>query len=167
VEVTTEQVKALRDACGAGIMECRNTLKDTSGDFDKALAILKEKGLAKAEKKGDRATGAGLVEAYIHTAGRVGVLVEVNCETDFVARTDEFKGLCHDIAMQVAAMNPAYVEDAELPAGSEDDPAEVCLLSQPFIKDPSQTIKDLVVATIAKTGENIKVRRFARYELGC
>jgi elongation factor Ts len=167
VEVTTEQIKALRNACGAGIMDCRNTLNDTGGDFDKALAILKEKGLAKAEKKTDRATGSGLVEAYIHTAGRVGVLVEVNCETDFVARTDEFKTLCHDIAMQIAAMNPQYIDTTELPEGSEDDPALVCLLAQPFIKDPSQTIHDLVVATVAKTGENIKVRRFTRFELGC
>ena len=167
MEITTEKVKALRDACGAGIMDCRNTLVDTGGDFDKALAVLKEKGLAKAEKKTGRATGAGLVEAYIHTAGRVGVLVEVNCETDFVARTDEFKELCHDIAMQVAAMNPRCVEETDLPEGAEDDPVEVCLMSQPFIKDPSRTIKDLVVETIAKTGENIKVRRFTRFELGC
>ncbi len=109
VEITTEQIKTLREQSGAGIMDCRNTLITTEGNIDKALAILKEKGLLKAEKKGERATGSGLVEAYIHTAGRIGSIVEVNCETDFVARTDEFKELAHSIAMQVAALNPKYV----------------------------------------------------------
>jgi elongation factor Ts len=166
VEITTEQVKQLREITGAGIMDCRNTLVSTEGDIDKATAILKEKGLLKAEKKGDRTTGSGLVEAYIHTAGRIGALVEVNCETDFVARTDEFKELAHCLAMQVAAMNPSYIDEENLPEGCEDSPEEVCLLSQVFIKDPSKTIKDIVVETIAKTGENIKVRRFTRFELG-
>ena len=166
MEITTEQVKQLREKTGAGIMDCRNTLVSTEGDIDKATAILKEKGLLKAEKKGERATGSGLVEAYIHTAGRIGALVEVNCETDFVARTDEFKELAHCLAMQVAAMNPSYVDEENLPEGCDEVPAEVCLLSQIFIKDPSKTIKDLVVEIIAKTGENIKVRRFTRFELG-
>lgn len=164
MEITTEQVKKLREITGAGIMDCRNTLASTEGDMDKAMEILKEKGLAKAEKKGDRATGSGLVDSYIHTAGRIGAMAEVNCETDFVARTDEFQELCHCIAMQVAAMNPRYV--ADIPEGEEGEPEELCLLSQPYIKDPSKTIKDLVVETIAKTGENIKVRRFTRFELG-
>lgn len=167
MEITTEQIKTLREQSGAGIMDCRNTLMSTEGNMEKALAILKEKGLLKAEKKGERATGSGLVEAYIHTAGRIGSLVEINCETDFVARTDEFKELAHAIAMQVAALSPKYIEDANLPENCDEDPKEVCLLSQLYIKDPSKTIKDLVVEAIAKTGENIRIRRFTRYELGC
>ncbi len=167
VEITTEQIKTLREQSGAGIMDCRNTLISTEGNLEKALVILKEKGLLKAEKKGERATGSGLVEAYIHTAGRIGSIVEVNCETDFVARTDEFKDLAHSIAMQVAALNPKYVAEQDIPQGSDEDPKEVSLLSQMFIKDPSKTINDLIVETIAKTGENIKVRRFTRFELGC
>jgi elongation factor Ts len=167
VEITTEQIKILRDQTGAGIMDCRNTLVNCEGDMDKAVQILKEKGLLKAEKKSERSTGSGLVEAYIHTAGRIGSLVEVNCETDFVARTDEFKDLAHSLAMQVAALNPKYVDEESMPEGSDEDPQEVCLMSQLFIKDPSRSIKDLVVETIAKTGENIKVRRFNRFELGC
>lgn len=166
MEITTDQVKQLREKTGAGIMDCRNTLMNTGGDINKAVEILKEKGLLKAEKKGDRATGSGLVEAYIHTAGRIGALVEVNCETDFVARTGEFKELAHCLAMQVAAMNPLCVDEESMPEGCDDPAEEACLLSQMFIKDPSKTIKDLVVETIAKTGENIKVRRFIRFELG-
>jgi elongation factor Ts len=128
--------------------------------------MLKEKGLIKAQKKSERTTMQGLVEAYIHTAGRIGALVEVNCETDFVARTVEFKCLAHDIAMQVAALAPIYISEEEIPAGAEVDPVEACLLLQPFIKDPTRTIKDIIVETIAKTGENIKIHRFIRYELG-
>ena len=166
MEITTEQIKVLREQSGAGIMDCRNTLVSTEGDMDKALGILKEKGLAKAVKKGDRTTGSGLVDAYIHTAGRIGALAEINCETDFVARTDEFKELAHCISMQVAAMNPRYLDEEDIPEGEEEDPREVCLLSQLYIKDPSKTIKDLIVETIARTGENIKVHRFTRFELG-
>jgi elongation factor Ts len=166
LEITTEMIKELRAQCGAGVMDCRGALVTCQGDMDKALAILKEKGLAKAEKKSARVTMMGLVEAYIHTAGRIGALVEVNCETDFVARTDDFKCLAHDIAMQVAALAPTYVSEEDVPEGIKVDPVEACLLSQPFIKDPTQTIKDCIVATIAKTGENIKVRRFIRFELG-
>jgi elongation factor Ts len=166
LEITTQMVKELREQCGAGIMDCRNALASTKGDVDKALAILKEKGLVKAQKRAERATMQGLVESYIHTAGRIGALVEVNCETDFVARTDDFKSLVHDIAMQVAALAPKYISEEDKPKDDESAPVEVCLLSQPFIKDPTKTIKDLVVDTIAKTGENIKVRRITRYELG-
>jgi elongation factor Ts len=166
LEITTQMIKELREQCGAGVMDCRNALVSTEGDLEKALAMLKEKGLIKAQKKSERATMQGLVEAYIHTAGRIGALVEVNCETDFVARTDEFKCLVHDIAMQVAALSPKYVSEEDIPAGTECDPVEACLLSQPFIKDPTRNIKDIIVETIAKTGENIKVRRFTRYELG-
>jgi elongation factor Ts len=166
LEITTQMIKELREQCGAGIMDCRSALVSTQGDLEKALAILKEKGLAKAQKKSERVTMQGLVEAYIHTAGRIGALIEVNCETDFVARTTEFKCLAHDLAMQVAALAPKYVSAEDVPDGTEVEPVEVCLLSQPFIKDPTRTIKDIIVETIAKTGENIKVRRFIRYELG-
>jgi elongation factor Ts len=158
-------IKELREQCGAGIMDCRNALTSTKGDVEKALAILKEKGLAKAQKKAERSTLQGLVESYIHTAGRIGALVEVNCETDFVARTEDFKNLVHDIAMQVAALAPKYISEENIPKGTEVDPVEACLLSQPFIKDPTKTIKDLIIETISKTGENIKVRRFTRFEL--
>jgi elongation factor Ts len=165
LEITTQMIKELREQCGAGIMDCRGALAATEGDVEKALTILKEKGLVKAQKKSERSTMQGLVDAYIHTAGRIGALVEVNCETDFVARTEEFKCLVHDIAMQVAALAPKYVSEEEIPEGEAADPAEACLLSQPFIKDPTKIIKDIIVETIAKTGENIKVRRFTRYEL--
>jgi elongation factor Ts len=165
LEITTQMIKELREQCGAGIMDCRGALVATGGDIEKALAILKEKGLVKAQKKSERSTMQGLVDSYIHTAGRIGALVEVNCETDFVARTEEFKCLVHDIAMQVAALSPKYISAEEIPEGDAADPAEACLLSQPFIKDPTKTIKDIIIETIAKTGENIKVRRFTRYEL--
>ncbi len=160
-------IKELREQSGAGIMECRTTLVGTQGDREKALAILKEKGLLKAQKKAERATGQGLVEAYIHTAGRIGSMVELNCETDFVARTDEFKELAHCLAMQVAAMAPKYISEEEVPEGADIEPSEACLLLQPYIKDPTRTVKDIIVETIAKVGENIRVRRFNRYELGC
>jgi elongation factor Ts len=166
LEITAQMIKELRAQCGAGVMDCRSALVFTEGDMDKALAILKEKGLAKAEKKAARVTMMGLVESYIHTAGRIGALVEINCETDFVARTDDFKCLAHDIAMQIAALSPIYISEEDVPEGTKVDPVEACLLSQPFIKDPTQSIKDRIVATIAKTGENIKIRRFTRYELG-
>lgn len=165
MEITTQMIKELRAQCGAGIMDCRSALVFTKGDIEKALAVLKEKGLVKAQKKAERVTMQGLVEAYIHTAGRIGALVEINCETDFVARTNDFKCLAHDIAMQVAALAPKYISQEDIPEGTEVDPLEACLLSQPFIKDPTKTVKDLIVELIAKTGENIKVRRFTRYEL--
>lgn len=148
-------------------MECRTTLVGTQGDREKALAILREKGLLKAQKKAERTTGQGLVEAYIHTAGRIGAMVELNCETDFVARTDEFKELAHCLAMQVAAMAPKYVSEEQIPEGADIEPNEACLLLQPYIKDPTRTVKDIIVENIAKVGENIRVRRFNRYELGC
>jgi elongation factor Ts len=166
LEITAEMVKKLRDQCGAGIMDCRNALISCDGNIEKALEVLKEKGLLKAQKKAERATGSGLVECYIHTAGRIGAMVEVNCETDFVARTDEFKELVHDIAMQVAAMAPVCVSKEDNQEGSEPVSDEACLLLQPFIKDNTKTIKDVITETIAKTGENIRVRRFIRYELG-
>ena len=167
MEITTQMIKELREQSGAGIMECRTTLVGTQGDREKALAILREKGLLKAQKKAERTTGQGLVEAYIHTAGRIGAMVELNCETDFVARTDEFKELAHCLAMQVAAMAPKYISEEEVPEGADIEPSEACLLLQPYIKDPTRTVKDIIVETIAKVGENIRVRRFNRYELGC
>jgi elongation factor Ts len=166
LEITTQMIKELREQSGAGIMDCRNTLVGCQGDIEKALGILKEKGLLKAQKKSERTTGQGLIESYIHTAGRIGAIVELNCETDFVARTDEFKALAHCLAMQVAAMAPKYVSEENIPEGTEVEKTEACLLQQPYIKDPTITVKDIIVETIAKVGENIRVRRFNRYELG-
>jgi elongation factor Ts len=166
LEITTQMIKELREQSGAGIMDCRNTLVGCQGDIEKALEILKEKGLLKAQKKAERTTGQGLIEAYIHTAGRIGAIVELNCETDFVARTDEFKGLAHCLAMQVAAMAPKYISEENIPEGTEVEKNEACLLLQPYIKDPTRIVKDIIVETIAKVGENIRVRRFNRYELG-
>jgi elongation factor Ts len=165
LEVTTAMVKELREKSGAGIMDCRSALVACGGDVDKALALLKEKGLLKAQKKADRATGQGLVEAYIHTGGRIGAMIEVNCETDFVARTDEFKSLAHCLAMQVAALDPKYISEEDVPEGTAVDPKEACLLQQQYIRDPGQQVKDIIAGTIAKVGENIRVRRFVRFEL--
>ena len=165
MNISTEMIKELREQCGAGIMECRNALLEVEGDIDKALQILKEKGLLKAEKKSERATAQGLIEAYIHTGGRIGAMVEVNCETDFVARTDEFKELAHNLAMQVAALAPQFIAKEEIPEGADIEPQATCLLLQPYIRDPSQTVRDVIIETIAKVGENIKVSRFARFEL--
>ena len=166
MEITTASVKELREKSGAGIMTCRNALLEAEGDAEKALQILKEKGILKAQKKAERAANQGLIEAYIHTAGRIGALVEVNCETDFVARTDEFKELAHDLAMQVAAVPPQFITQDEAPREDDIDLVTACLLLQPYIKDPTRTVQDLVLETIAKVGENIKISRFARFELG-
>ncbi len=173
VQVTTDAVKALREETGAGIMDCRRALGESDGDVNKAKAILRERGLAAAAKKGERETSQGVVDAYIHGGGRIGALVELNCETDFVARTDEFKQLARHIAMQVAAMNPRFVskEEAKSQLGegeqlSDEEIAAESLLSQPYIRDQSQTIQQLITEIIHKTGENIRIRRFARFELG-
>lgn len=166
MEIPTDMIKKLREQTGAGIMDCRNALMGCGGDIEKALESLKEKGLLKAQKKSERSTSQGLVESYIHTAGRIGAMIELNCETDFVARTDEFKGLAHCLAMQVAALAPKYVSEEEIKEGEDTDPKEACLLAQPYIIDPAVTVKDAITETIAKVGENIRVRRFSRYELG-
>ena len=166
MEISIVIVKELRDQSGAGIMECKKALLQTRGDMDKALQILKEEGLLKAKKKAGRATTQGLIEAYVHTGGRIGAMVEVNCETDFVARTDEFKKLAHHLAMQVAAMPPQFVSKEEAPEGVDIEPEAACLLLQPYIKDPDRTIQDIITETIAEVGENIKIKRFARFELG-
>ena len=147
-------------------MSCRNVLIETNGDLEKALQILKEKGILKAQKKAERAATQGLIEAYIHAGGRLGAMIELNCETDFVARTDEFKELAHNLAMQVAAVPAQFVSIDEVPEGTKLEPQTDCLIMQPFIKDPSKTVQDVIVETIAKVGENIKVARFARFKIG-
>jgi len=164
--VSAETVKKLRDLTGAGMLDCKKALEKTGGELDKAKEILRKRGIAIAEKKAAQETRQGLVEAYIHPDGRLGALVELNCQTDFVARTDGFRALAHELAMQVAATDPQHIAPDELPAGSDGNPEELCLLAQPFIRDPSRTIQDLINDTIAKTGENIRVRRFARFHLG-
>jgi elongation factor Ts len=187
---SAELVKELRARTGAGVIDCRNALAAAGGDLEKAVEILKAKGLASAQKKSGRVVAEGLVEAYIHTGGRVGAMVEVNCETDFVARTDEFKRLARELAMQVTATAPLFVNREEIPAEQLDakraefakdlagKPAaavegkmekwiqEVVLLEQPFIRDESKRVGDLVTETVAKVGENIQVRRFARFKTG-
>ncbi len=166
MEITTQMIKELREQSGSGIMDCRGALLDCEGNMEKALGLLKEKGLLKAQKKAERTTNAGLVEAYIHTAGRIGAMVELNCETDFVARTDEFKELAHCMAMQVAALAPKYISEEEVPEDADVNPEEDCLLLQQYIKDPTRLVKDVITEAIAKLGENIRLRRFNRYELG-
>ncbi len=161
---TTEDIRRLREDTGAGIMDSKRALDDASGDFEKAKLLLRERGLASAAKKSGREANQGLVESYIHAGGRVGSLVEVNCETDFVARTEDFRALAREIAMQVAAMNPRRISSEDpAPDGAGD---EVPLLDQAYIRDQSKTIQDLITESIAKLGENIRVRRFSRYELG-
>ena len=161
--VTREQVKELREITGAGILDCKRALEEVKGDITYAVEVLRERGLAMAEKKTKREARQGLVEAYIHTGGRIGSMVEVNCETDFVAQTDDFRELAHNLAMQVAATDPSYVGSDDLP--EEVDPSQACLLEQPFIKAPEKTVGDIIIETIAKVGENIRVSRFARFEL--
>jgi len=194
--VSASLVKELRERTGAGMMDCKKALTETGGDLEKASEYLREKGLAAAAKKAGRIAAEGRVEAYIHGAGRIGVLVEINCETDFVAKTDEFKNFTKDIAMQIAASKPDFVRREDMPADfiakereilraqalNEGKPEkivekmvdgrlekyykEVCLLEQPFIKDPDITVGQLLTEKISKIGENITVRRFTRYEMG-
>lgn len=163
--VTVDDIKALREETGAGVMDCRTALTEAGGDISKARDLLRERGIKTAAKRADRDAAEGVVESYLHS-GRIGAMLELNCETDFVARTDVFKSLAHDIAMQIASMNPQVVDAADLPANADGSPQELALLSQTFIKDPSKTIQDLINEAIASTGERIAVRRFARYELG-
>ncbi len=194
--VTIEMIKELRELTGAGVLDCKRALEETDGDFEAATEILKQKGLAAAAKKADREAGDGLVEAYIHAGAKLGVLVEVNCETDFVARTDEFQAFCHDVAMQIAAADPKWISQDDVPEdvldeqkdairaemAGENKPAHVmdriiegklrkfyqenCLLDQQFIRDEDQTIQQLLTETIAKLGENIVIARFARFQIG-
>ena len=195
-DISAAAVKELRERTGAGMMDCKKALVECNGDMEKAIDFLREKGLAAAAKKEGRIAAEGLVESYIHGGGRIGVLVEVNCETDFVARNEDFKQFVKDIAMQIAAAKPLYINKDDVPADvlehekqilraqalNEGKPEkivdkmvegriekfykEVCLMEQPFIRDPDVFIKDLVVQKIAAIGENIVIRRFARFELG-
>ena len=196
MEITTEMIKELRGATGAGVLDCRKALTEANGDFDKAVDFLREKGIASAAKRADRTASQGVVELYSHGEGRVGVIVEVNCETDFVARSEDFRALAHEIALQIAAAAPQYVNEEDIPedvlaheseiakarALEEGKPEniidkivagrlekfkdEVVLLRQAYIRDEDQNIETLVKETIGKTGENIVVRRFHRWELG-
>ena len=166
MDVSVEKIKELRQKTGAGVMDCKKALIDAGGDFNKALDIIAERGLAVAQKKSERTTEQGVIECYVHTGNHIGAMLELNCETDFVAHTQDFKDLAHNIALQISAMSPLYISKDDMPVGDTSDPQVVCLLQQPFIKDPSKTIHDIIAETIAKTGENIKVRRFVRFELG-
>ena len=193
---TANDVMTLRQRTGAGMMDCKKALQETNGDMEKAVDYLREKGIAKAAKKAGRIAAEGIVDSYIHMGGKVGVLLEVNCETDFVARGDQFKELVHDIALQIAAANPSYVTVEEVPADviekekeilraqaiEEGKPEKIiekmvegriktfydenCLVCQKFVKDPSKTIEQLVVEATATIGEKIAIRRFARFEMG-
>jgi elongation factor Ts len=196
MEVTASMVKDLREKSGAGMMDCKKALAEAGGDAQKAYDLLRQKGLAAAAKKADRVASDGAVGAYVHAGGKIGVLVEINCETDFVARTTEFQALLKDIAMQIAAVNPRYVRREEVTAADLDTEraiyrqqaldsgkpekivdkivegkidkfySDVCLLEQAFIKDQDKKVVDVINDAIARLGENIQVRRFARYTLG-
>jgi len=196
MSVDAALVKKLRDACGAGIMDCKMALTEAEGDMDEALKILRKKGMASADKKSARAVNEGMVDYYIHPGARVGVLVEVNCETDFVARNDDFRAFVHDVAMHIAAASPLWVSREDIPedtkaaemeiyaaqAKASGKPeavvakiaegklnkwyADVVLLEQPFVKDPDRSIDDLRREIVAKIGENIEIRRFARFRVG-
>ncbi len=167
MEISVESIKELRAQTGAGIMDCKHALEETNGNVEQAEEILRQQGIAAAAKKASRSANQGLVESYIHSGGRIGALVEVNCETDFVARTPEFREMAHDLAMQVAAMSPLYVDGDDVPDDQEDvNPQEACLMQQPFIKDPTKTIQDVVNETVARLGEAVRVRKFARFSLG-
>ena len=166
MEITVQMVKDLRDKTGAGVMSAKKALEEADGDFDKAAEALAEQGLVAAAERADRETAEGVVGSYVHTGNRVGVLVEINCETDFVARTAEFTELAHDIAMQVAAMSPQYVGKEDVPEDEDDVPEEGILLEQAFIKDPAKTVQDLVAEVAARVLENIRVKRFSRFALG-
>ena len=166
MKIPIEVVKELRNRTNAGIVDCNKALLEVGGDIEQAIEFLKQRGAAIAEKKKDVAATEGVIEAYIHYTKRIGALVELNCETDFVAHTAEFKELAHDLAMQIAATSPQFLTSEEMPPEAETDPQAACLLSQPFIKEPDKTVQEIIAETIAKVGENIKVRRFAKFELG-
>lgn len=166
MKISIEVVKELRKRTRVGIADCNKALLEVGGDMEKAIEFLKQRGAAIAEEKKDEAVTEGIVEAYVHHTKHIGALVELNCETDFVARTAEFKELAHDLAMQIAATAPQFLSGDERPPEVEADPQTACLLSQPFIKDPTKTVQEVIAETVAKVGENIKVRRFTRFELG-
>ena len=163
---TPESIRALRARTGAGILDCKNALETADGDLDKAEAALRAKGMAHAASKSDRVTAEGVVDCYVHAGNRIGAMVEVNCETDFVARTSDFTELAHNLAMQVAAMAPVYVDADQIPTDETRLPEEICLLRQSYIKDPRLTVGDLVLDLRSRVGENIRVSRFERFSLG-
>jgi elongation factor Ts len=164
VEISSTAVKELREKTGAGVMDCKKALQEANGDFDRAVEVLRERGAMMLAKKLEREANQGIIDTYIHAGGRIGAMVELNCETDFVARTEDFRALAHDIAMQVAAMSPKYVRPDEVADG--DSEAEHVLLTQPFIKDSKRTIEQLIHEGVSKLGENIQIRRFVRFEVG-
>jgi elongation factor Ts len=192
--ITAQMVSDLREKTGAGLLDCKKALTEANANVEEAIVILRKKGAASAAKKAERATREGLIESYIHVGGKVGVMVEVNCETDFVARNDEFKAFCRDLCLQIAAANPTYVRREEVPEAELAKEREIaaaqvqgkppaamqkiiegklekyfstiCLLDQPFVKQPDKTVKDILTEKVAKIGENIQVRRFVRYQLG-
>lgn len=196
MKITAQMVKELREKTGSGMMDCKKALAEADGDMEQAIVILREKGMAKTAKKADRIAAEGVVASYIHMGGRIGAMVEINCETDFVAQTDKFQRFAKDVAMHIAAANPKYLSEDEVPeaevakereilkvqALNEGKPEkivekmvdgrlkkfykEICLLDQPYIKDPDMTIGDLVKEMIMDIGENVKIRRFARFEMG-
>ena len=166
MQVSTTEIKELREKTGAGVIDCKKALLEAKGSFEKSAEILNQRGLALARKKSDREAANGIIEAYVHQGSQIAVLVEMNCETDFVARTDEFKELAHNVALQIAAMSPQFVSPEDMPQETDADTKTACLLLQSSIKDPDKTVQDLITETIAKVGENIRVRRFVRFEIG-
>lgn len=165
-EISTSMIRELRDKTGAGIMDAKRALEAAGGDLAKAEEALREKGLASAAKRSGRETSEGVIEAYIHSGGRIGAMVELNCETDFVARTDEFKAMARNLAMQVAAMSPLYIDRESVPGDAENVTDEQLLMEQDYIREPGTKIVDLIKQLGAKTGENVRVNRFERFELG-
>lgn len=167
MDVTTEAIREVRCRTNTGMLDCKKALLETNGDIEQAIEVLRRQGLAIAQQKATRTVANGVVEAYVHHTGQIGAMVELNCETDFVARTAEFKQLAHDLAMQVAACCPQFVAKEDMPEDTELDPKDSCFLLQPFIKEPDRTVSEIITEIIARVGENIKVRRFSRFELGC
>ncbi|MCH7842070.1 MAG: translation elongation factor Ts [Chloroflexi bacterium] len=164
--VSVELVRNLRDQTGAGIMDCKDALEKSGGDMEKAVLALREKGVASVAKRAGKDTNEGVIDTYLHTGGRVGAIVELGCETDFVARTEEFQKLAHEIAMQVAAMAPLYIDADEIEEGDTRPPAQITLMQQPFIKNSSSSVGEMVKELAAKVGENIRVVRFSRLAVG-
>jgi len=164
--VSVELVRTLRDQTGAGIMDCKEALEKSGGDMEKAVQALREKGVASATKRVGKDTNEGIVETYLHTGGRVGAMVELGCETDFVARTEEFQKLAHDICMQIAAMGPVYIDADEIEEGDDRPPAQIALMLQPFIKNGSSSVGEMVRELAGKVGENVRVIRFSRLAVG-
>ena len=166
MRISASMVKDLREKTGSGVMDAKRALEEAGGDQNKAREILLAKGLAAAASRAGRETSEGVIQAYIHSGSRTGAMVEVSCETDFVARTAEFSDLAHNLAMQVAAMSPRYVDKDSVPDGEDEAAPEELLLDQAYIRDPSITVQELIAQTAARTGENVRVRRFSRFALG-